>query len=92
MNPQIVPAQPTVGSVKKYLRKWGTLEKYTFQEASLGLLFQNFCPQNTDIVHVLLKVSALNDFYSTNIFDTHAVAKHIVAIFHVEECSSEAVG
>jgi hypothetical protein len=27
--------------------------------------------------HVLLKVSALNDFYSTNIFDTYTVAKHI---------------
>jgi hypothetical protein len=28
-------------------------------------------------VDVLLKVSALNDFYSTNIYDTHAVARHI---------------
>ena len=70
-------AKPTVESVEAYLRKWETLEKYTLQEASLGLLFQQFCPNNTNIVHVLLKVSALNDFYSTNIFDTHAVARHI---------------
>ncbi|MGH9929871.1 MAG: hypothetical protein ACREA9_11695 [Pyrinomonadaceae bacterium] len=27
---------------------------------------------------LLLKVSALNDFYSTNIFDTYSVAKHIL--------------
>lgn len=80
MNPRIAPAQPTVGSVQGYMRKWDTLEKYTLQEASLRLLFSDFCPHNTDIVHVLLKVSALNDFYSTNIFDTHAVAKHIAAL------------
>jgi hypothetical protein len=80
MKPQIVPALPTAESVRGCLQKWETLEKYAFQEASLSILFQKFCPHNTDIVHVLLKVSALNDFYSTNIFDTHAVAKHIVAV------------
>ena len=37
-------------------------------------------PRNDDVGTVLLKVSALNDFYSTNIFDTHSVAKHIVDI------------
>ena len=30
------------------------------------------------VIHVLLKVSALNDFYSTNIFDTYTVAKHVL--------------
>lgn len=60
-----------------YLQKWVTLEKYRLQESSLNLLFRRFCPQNTEIEHVLLKVSVLNDFYSTNIFDTHAVARHI---------------
>lgn len=44
------------------------------------LLFKDFCPENRDLVHVLLKVSALNDFYSTNIFDTHTVAKHVFAL------------
>jgi hypothetical protein len=54
------------------------LENYTLQEASLGLLFKELCPQNQKIEHILLKVSALNDFYSTNIFDTFSVAKHIL--------------
>ncbi len=36
------------------------------------------CPENKNIEHVLLKVSALNDFYSTNIFDTYTVSKHIL--------------
>ena len=80
MTPRVPPPLPTVETVQECLQKWETLEKYAFQEASLSLLFQKFCPHNSDIVRVLLKVSALNDFYSTNIFDTHAVAKHIAAM------------
>lgn len=78
-GPASSPQPPTVELIESYLRKWQTLEKYKYQEDALSLLFRQFCPTNTAIVHVLLKVSALNDFYSTNIFDTHAVAKHIVA-------------
>ena len=50
------------------------------QERALALLFRKFCPRNTDPEHVLLKVSALNDFYSTNIFDKYSVARHIVKL------------
>ena len=60
------------------LAEWQTLEKYRLQEDSLGLLFREFCPENKKIEHVLLKVCALNDFYSTNIFDTYSVAKHVL--------------
>lgn len=74
------PLPPSIALVNEYLRKWETLEKYTLQEASLSLLFHELCPRNDEISHVLLKVSALNDFYSTKIFDTHSVAKHILAI------------
>jgi hypothetical protein len=74
------PKPPTVSLVNEYLRKWDTLEKYTLQEASLALLFRELCPRNDNISQVLLKVSALNDFYSTNIYDTHSVAKHILAL------------
>jgi hypothetical protein len=71
--------QPTAALVRKYLDKWQTLEKYKLQEESLKLLFQDLCPRNDDLSHILLKVSALNDFYSTNIFDTYSVAKRILA-------------
>lgn len=74
------PIVPSVDLVKSYLGKWDTLEKYTLQEASLALLFHELCPRNDEIAPVLLKVSALNDFYSTYILDTHAVAKHILAL------------
>ncbi len=72
--------KPCDESISKYLKEWDTLEKYTLQESSLGKLFHVHCPNNRDIESVLLKVSALNDFYSTNIFDTYTVAKHILKL------------
>jgi hypothetical protein len=74
--------QPTPKSVTRRLNEWPTLAagKYKLQEECLNRLFQDLCPRNDDAHSVLLKVSALNDFYSTNIFDTHAVARHILAI------------
>ena len=35
---------------------------------------------NTDLKKVLVKVSTLNDFYSTNIYDTFEVSKAILEI------------
>lgn len=72
--------KPCDKSISKYLGQWDTLEKYTLQESSLGKLFHIHCPDNCDIESVLLKVSALNDFYSTNIYDTYTVAKHILKL------------
>ena len=37
-------------------------------------------PLNNDLDDVLIKVCALNDFYSTNIFSPFTVAKHILAL------------
>ena len=72
------PLTPNPSLLSEYLGKWEQLENYRLQEVSLGLLFHSLCPENKKIEHVLLKVSALNDFYSTNIFDTYSVAKHIL--------------
>ena len=72
----VVP-EPNKESIEKYLDKWGTLENYRLQESSLGRLFHELCPDNSCIQSILLKVSALNDFYSTNIYDTYSVTKHI---------------
>lgn len=74
----VLPSKPSDKIVITYLKKWGTLENYILQEKSLGLLFNKLCPDNTKIEDVLIKVSALNDFYSTNIFDTFTVSKHIL--------------
>lgn len=68
---------PSIRLVRHHLEQWKSLENYNLQEHSLSLLFKQLCPQNQSIEHVLLKVSALNDFYSTNIYDTFSVSKHI---------------
>ncbi len=64
--------------VEKYLKKWDVLENYVLQERALDKLFFNTYPNNTDINDILIKASALNDFYSTNIFSIFPVAKHIL--------------
>lgn len=72
-----LPLSPSADYLFSYLQRWEQLENYQLQELSLGLLFKEFCPSNSALEKVLLKVSALNDFYSTHIFDTYTVAKHI---------------
>lgn len=76
---QVVP-KPSAETIHKYLSVWETLEKYRLSEGALGRLFHELCPENSGIESVLLKVSALNDFYSTNIYDTYTVGKHILAL------------
>lgn len=70
---------PCPQEVKKYLKKWEGQENYVFQERSLQRLFQLF-PKNNSIEEILIKSSPLNDFYSTSIFSTYAVAKHILEL------------
>lgn len=69
---------PCNEQVEIYLKKWATLDKYVAQENSIKKLFSDTYPYNTDIDDVLIKVSSLNDFYSTHIYQTYLVAKHIV--------------
>lgn len=69
---------PCVDQVEHYLAQWNLLEDYHLQENALDKLFFELCPENKDISDVLLKVAALNDFYSTHIFKVFPMAKHIV--------------
>lgn len=71
---------PSVEQVEHYLREWDNLENYHLQEDALDKLFFELCPENKDMSSILLKVAALNDFYSTNIFSVFPVAKHILAL------------
>ena len=80
--------KPSAKQVKHYLAKHETLENYVLQEKALEKLF-NLFPHNTDINDILLKSSTLNDFYSTNIFNTYAVAKHILAIPNLDNRSKQ---
>ena len=40
----------------------------------------DICRHNDCIEDVLIKCSSLNDFYSTNIFDIHTMAQHILSL------------
>lgn len=74
------PPAPSVEQVKFYLVQWDGLEDYHLQEDALNRLFFELSPENKDISDILLKVSVLNDFYSTNIFKVFPVAKHILSL------------
>ena len=69
--------RPNSKEVKRYLEKWQTLENYRLQEDALNKLFVELCPKYNDISDILLKVAALNDFYSTNIYSVFSVARRI---------------
>jgi hypothetical protein len=80
--PQMVKVlpDPSCDQVELYLDQWDSLEDYHLQEDALNRLFFKLCPKNNNISDVLLKVSALNDFYSTNIYKVFPVAKHILSL------------
>lgn len=81
----LIDYMPTTGEVDKYLHQWDDLENYVNQEKALDKLFFQLCKTNVDLSDILIKCSALNDFYSTNIFDIHSVAKHIFRIPRIDE-------
>ena len=76
MNDIVLPS-PSKKEIDYYLQLWDSLDNYYLQESALDKLFFETYPKNTDIDDILIKVSALNDFYSTNIFNVFAVATHI---------------
>lgn len=69
---------PSPQEVAEYEQKWNTLADYVNQENALNKLFFELCPENKDMSDILIKCSSLNDFYSTNIFKVHNVAKHFL--------------
>lgn len=67
---------PSVEEVNEYIQKWDRLDDYVNQENALDKLFIVLCKDNQSIENILIKCSALNDFYSTNIYKIHSVAQH----------------
>jgi hypothetical protein len=69
---------PSSNEIEKYLDNWENLENYVLQENALKKLFQITYKENINMDDVLIKVCAMNNFYSTNIYSPFKVAKHIV--------------
>jgi len=76
--------KPSESEVWRYIDKWNGLDNYVCHERALNDLFFNLCPQNKTIESIILKISVLNNFYSTNIFDVYGVAKHYMN-FDIDE-------
>lgn len=70
--------RPSENEVEKYLAIWRSNDEYVRSDESLEKLFTETYPRNTDLEDVLIKVCSLNAIYSTQIFSTFTVAKHIV--------------
>lgn len=65
--------------ISYFLHYWHTMSDYVAQERALNSIFlngANFFTQD----ELMIKCSALNDFYSTNIFKIYYVVRHYLSI------------
>ncbi len=67
---------PTNELVDFYIEKFNKDERYYLADSAIINLFLKF-PENERIEDILLKISVINDLYSTNIYGTYIMAKHI---------------
>jgi hypothetical protein len=67
---------PTNELVDEYIDKFNKDERYYLADKAIINLFQKF-PENKNLEDILLKISVINDLYSTNIFGTFIMARHI---------------
>ena len=75
---------PSVKDAEWFLDYWKNSREASDQERALNKLFMDMCKSNECIEDILIKCSSLNDFYSTNIYDIHTVAQHILSL-HIDE-------
>lgn len=67
---------PTNKFVNTYIDKFNNDERYYLADKAIISLFEAF-PENKKLEHILLKISVINDLYSTNILGTFNMARHI---------------
>ncbi len=70
---------PNKELVETYLTKFNNDLRYNSGDKAIIKLFDKF-PTNTNIEDIILKISVINDLYSTNIFGTFKLAEHILRI------------
>lgn len=78
---QVELIKPTIERIEKQIVKFndknGPFNKYAIAESILNEIFSKN-KKNTELETVWMKVSLLNDYYSTVVFDTFSLAKHII--------------
>jgi hypothetical protein len=67
---------PTNDLINEYIVKFNNDERYYLADQAIIKLFSAF-PKNENLEDIILKISVINDLYSTNIFSTFKLAKHI---------------
>lgn len=68
--------KPTNELVDEYIDKFNNDDRYYLADKAIINLFTKF-PENKNLEDILLKISVINDLYSTNIFGTFIMARHI---------------
>lgn len=72
----ITPESPSTELISRYIKKFNNDERYYPADQAIIKLFNAF-PENKNLEDILLKISVINDLYSTNIYATFIMAKHI---------------
>lgn len=65
------------------------IKHYVLQEKALQKLFKKVYPENNNLDAVLIKVAALNQFYSTRIMSVYAVANRIVDLVQGKDANEK---
>ncbi len=76
-NPKQVELDtPTPELVREYIRRFEQSERYYLADQAITKLF-GLIPNNEELEDILLKLSVINNLYSTQIFATFEMAQHI---------------
>jgi hypothetical protein len=67
---------PTPALMGAYIKEFESDNRYKYADIAITNLFKAF-PGNKHIEDILLKISVINDLYSTNILGTYRLAQHI---------------
>lgn len=79
--------RPTPALINEYIEEFNNDERYYPADLAIIKLFNAF-PGNINIEEILLKISVLNDLYSTNILGTFKMAQHILNL-RIDESLAE---
>lgn len=74
--PKLTVTTPTDEIIDAYMEKFYQAERYYLADQAITNLFEKF-PENKKLEDILLKISVINDLYSTNIYGTFIMARHI---------------
>lgn len=70
---------PSEELVEEYYENFKNSERYYLADKAIEKLIEKF-PKNNTLEHILLKTIVINDLYSTQIYGTVEMAKHIKSL------------